>query len=110
MLNDKVFEVPYLKCVRELPSCDGIEVGDLLWKRRTYVAEGGYEYAELVRRGDLRVFRARLDALDGHFEVERVDETLEWVMRTLAPLTVAQTGCGGMSYSGRFRHVTVESR
>lgn len=82
--RDGVFKIPYLKCVSEVPSCDGIAVGDLLWKRGTEIHEGGYEYAVLIRRGDLRVFRVRLEKFEDLFEVEEVDETAEWVAGSLA--------------------------
>lgn len=94
--RDGVFKIPYLKCVSEIPSCDGIAVGDLLWKRGTEIHEGGYEYAVLRRRGDLREFRVRQERLDECFEVEEVDETEEFVSRMTEHLrydAVAQGKC-----------------
>lgn len=79
-----IFRIPYLECVAEVPSCDEIAVGDLFWKRGVEVWEGGYEYAVLIRRGDLRTFRVRLERLECLFDITELDETEWWVTHRLA--------------------------
>lgn len=37
------------------------------------IANGGYEYATLMRLDDGRLFKVRLDKLDEHFEIEADD-------------------------------------
>lgn len=104
--RDGVFKIPYLKCVSEVPSCDGIAVGDLLWKRSTEIHEGGYEYAVLRRRGDLREFRVRQERLDECFEVEEVDETAEWVAGWLATVALEAPAALMASYQTVTKKVT----
>lgn len=105
-----IFKVPYLKCVAEVPSCEDIVVGDLFWKRGVDVWEGGYEYAVLIRRGDLRVFRVRLEKVEDLFEVEEVDETAEWVagrLATVAPEAPAALMASYQTVTKKVTHTVV---
>lgn len=64
----------YLRCVREIPACPVLEVGDLLWKVAQEADEGGYEYVICRRRGDGMVIRFRVEHLGDCFEVEEVED------------------------------------
>ena len=68
-------KVPYLKCVKEIPSCPELEIGDLLWgQEMREIWPGGYEYVVCHRRGDGMVLKFRVDHLDDCFEVVEVEE------------------------------------
>lgn len=66
--------MPYLKCVKAIESCPGLEVGDLLWGGTRDIWPGGYEYATYVRREDGHVFQFRVDHLDECFEIVDVED------------------------------------
>ena len=70
---------PYLKCVREIPSCPDLHVGDLLWGAyEREIWDGGYEYAVTHRREDGRTIRFRIEHLDDCFELVDVEDR-RWV-------------------------------
>lgn len=64
----------YLRCVKAIPSCPMLDVGDLVWKVGHHIEPGGYEYVTLRRRGDLMRFSVRLSHLEDHFEIVEVDD------------------------------------
>ena len=53
-----------LKCMREIPSCKGLKVGE--------IQPGGYEYVLVRRPRDSRVFGVRQEHLHDHFDVVEV--------------------------------------
>ena len=70
---------PYLKCVKAIPACPDLEVGDLLWgSYEREIWEGGYEYVVTHRREDGRTIRFRADHLDDCFEVVEVEDR-RWI-------------------------------
>ena len=76
MIDEFKVSIPYLKCVKEIPTCPGLEVGDLLFPHPSPREHwmGGYEYAVCRRRDDGMVFKFRIEHLDDCFEVEQVEE------------------------------------
>lgn len=66
--------LPYLKCIKEIPACPELAVGDLLWKQAHEIQPGGYEYAVCVRREDGVIIKFRVEHLDDCFELEAVEE------------------------------------
>ena len=61
-----------LKCVREIPSCKGLKVGDLIYRIGGEIQPGGYEYVLVRRSRDSRVFGVRQEHLEDHFDVVEV--------------------------------------
>lgn len=70
--------LPYLKCVKEIPACPELAVGDLLWQQAREIWEGGYEYVVCYRRNDGAVIKFRVDHLDDCFEVVEVEDE-RWI-------------------------------
>ena len=64
----------YLKCVKAIPACPKLEVGDLVWQVTREIWDGGYEYAVAHRRGDGEVVKFRVEHLDNCFEEVVVDD------------------------------------
>ena len=72
-------KLPYLKCVKAIPACPKLEVGDLLWGQdHREIWPGGYEYVVCHRLSDGMVLKFRVDHLEDCFEVVEVEEK-HWV-------------------------------
>lgn len=64
---------PYLRCVKEVPSCPKIEVGDLLHSQTREIAHG-YEYVTCIRREDGKPVTFRVEHLEDCFEIVEVED------------------------------------
>lgn len=70
--------LPYLKCIKEIPACPELAVGDLLWQQAREIWDGGYEYVVCHRRNDGAVIKFRVDHLEDCFEVVEVEDE-RWI-------------------------------
>lgn len=61
--------VNLLKCVKAIPSCRDLRVGDLLFKNAHEIRPGGYEYVVCHRISDGARIDFRIDHLEDCFEV-----------------------------------------
>lgn len=76
-------EINLLECVKAIPSCPDLRVGDRLFKVGHEFRPGGYEYVVCRRISDDARIAFRIDHLGDCFEVveQEVDITEEWTKR-----------------------------
>ena len=66
-------ELPIYKCVKEIPACPELSVGDLIWNVRYEIWPGGYEYAVAVKLEDKTTVKFRQSHLEECFEEVELD-------------------------------------
>lgn len=61
-----------LRCVKEIPSCPALRVGDVLYKTSHEIWDGGYEYVVCKRIYDGVTMKFRESRIEECFEITEV--------------------------------------